>query len=99
MSRARRKGEPPKVKEDPIDPFIRSLVGWKADREARLLVKLLGYGKRGAPASGLSPGEAKLLPKLRKSGMIDVEGRLVRLTRLGATVARGARKMYPEFWD
>ena len=60
MSRAQRKGEPSKVKEDPIDPFIRSLVGWKADREARLLVKLLGYGKRGAPASGLSPGEARL---------------------------------------
>ena len=99
MSRARRKGEPPRVKEDWIDPFIRSQVGWKADREARLLVKLLGAGGD-VPISKLSSGETKLLPKLKKQGYIEITAaRKVRLTELGATIARGAKKMYPEFWE
>lgn len=86
-------------KEDRIDPFIRSQVGWKADREERLLVKLLDSGKREVPISELSSREVKLLPKLKKHSFIEVrKGRSVRLTELGATIARGAKKLYPEFW-
>ena len=99
MSRARRKGELPNVKEDPIDPFVRSQVGWRADAEARLLVKLLGAGGE-VPISKLSSGETKLLPKFKKRGYIEITAnRRAQLTELGATIARGAKKMYPEFWD
>jgi hypothetical protein len=100
MSRARRKGKPPRVKEDWIDPFVRSQVGWKADAEAKLLVKLLGAGGE-IPISKLSSGETKLLPKLEKAGHVEVDkGTMnVKLTVLGSTIARGAEKMYPEFWE
>jgi len=85
--------------KDWVDPFIRSLVGWKADREERLLVRLLESKKRQVPISELSRGEVKLLPKLRKPGYIEITaGRYAKLTKLGATIARGTKKMYPEFW-
>jgi len=106
MSRARGKGKPPRtgggkppeVEEDWIDPFVRAQVGWKAGREERLLVKLLDAGRE-VQISGLSRGEAKLLPKLERASQVRItgDGLRVGLTTLGATIARGARNMYPEF--
>jgi len=106
MSRARGKGKPPRtgggkppeVEEDWIDPFVRAQVGWKAGREERLLVKLLDAGRE-VQISGLSRGEAKLLPKLERASHVRItgDGLKVGLTELGATVARGAKDMYPEF--
>jgi len=93
------KGKPPWVKEDWVDPFVRSQVGWKADREERLLVRLLKTEKEGTPVSALTRSEARPLPKLEKLRRIKIKAHRVGLTKLGETMARGAKKLYPEFWS
>jgi hypothetical protein len=83
---------------DPIDPFVRSQVGYRADPEERLLVHMPNRGGK-TQISALSPGEISLLPKLAREGHVEIDGNLrVKLTELGRAVARGAKKMYPEFW-
>jgi len=95
------RGKPPKIiKEDWVDPFIRSLVGYRADPEARLLVHILDSGKREVPISRLTSSEIELLPKLEKLKRVTISRDLkIRLTKLGAILARGAKKLYPEFWS
>ncbi|GAG89455.1 unnamed protein product [marine sediment metagenome] len=92
------RGKPPRrIEQDWVDPYIRSLVGHRADSKERLLVHLLDLGKNGAPISELPPGEIELLPKLNKINRVEITSDLrVRLTKLGTTIAQGAKKLYPE---
>ncbi|MDI6883585.1 MAG: hypothetical protein QMD00_00335 [Hadesarchaea archaeon] len=95
------RGKPPRIiKQDWVDPHIRSLIGLRPDFEERFLIGLLDAGatsqKRGVPLSELTPGELKLLYGLKEHEWVEVsEGLRVHLTRLGATIARGAKKLYP----
>jgi hypothetical protein len=91
------RGKPPKViEQDWVDPYIRSLVGTRPNPEDRLLVYLLD-ARRDVCISELAPGEVSMLPGLRELGRIDIiEGLNVRLTETGKTVARGAKKLFPD---
>lgn len=94
-----RGGTPRRIKQDWVDPFIRSLVGHRPDPEGRLLVHILDSGKSDITISQLTPSEIELLPRLEKLNEVELTKDLrVKLTKLGATLARGTKKLYPEFW-
>jgi hypothetical protein len=100
------RGKPPTVLElrgkifDPINPFVRAQVGYRPGPEERILVHLLDRRQREVPISELVPSEIELLSKLEKENQVEIikDGLKVKLTELGATIARGAKKMYPEYW-
>lgn len=96
-----RRGKAPKIiRRDWVDPFVRSLVGARPDPEGQVLVHILESGKPETPISELTASEIELLPRLEKMGQVEVTKDLrVKLTRLGATIARGTKKLYPEFWS
>jgi hypothetical protein len=95
---------------DPINLFVREQVGYRPGPEERILVHLLdrsattprpaGCRQREVPISELVPSEIELLSKLEKENQVEIikDGLKVKLTELGATIARGAKKMYPEYW-
>lgn len=91
------RGKPPRViEQDWVDPHIRSLVGTRPNPDDRLLVYLLD-ARRDVCVSELAPGEVGMLPGLKKLGWIDIVGDLnVRLTEIGKSVARGAKKLFPD---
>jgi len=94
------KGARPRViRQDWLDPYIRGLVGSKPDVDDRLLIGLLDANatlpKTGTPLSELTPAELKLLQQMKEKGWVAVTDDLrVHLTKLGATIAKGAKKIY-----
>lgn len=95
-----RRGEPAKIiKQDWMDPYLRGLVGYRPDADDLLLIKLINAGattpKNALPVSELNQTELKLLPKMRAQERIEVtEDLRVYLTKLGAKIAEGAKKIY-----
>lgn len=91
------RGETSKViEEDPIDPFIRSLVGHRAEPEDRLLVHI--HESEGpVPLPELSPGEIKFVEKFVENDWAEVTSDLeVELTSVGESIARGAEGFFPD---
>lgn len=94
------RGRPAKViRQDWMDPYIRSLVGYQSSSGLSLELKLLAQGStsphKALPMGDLAPHEVKELASLREAGHIELTSDLrVYLTDLGADIARGARKIY-----
>jgi hypothetical protein len=87
------------IRQDWLDPYIRGLVGSKPDVDDRLLIELLDVNatspKTSMPLSELTPAELKLLQQMKEKGWVAVTDDLrVHLTKLGATIAKGAKKIY-----
>lgn len=93
--------KPPMViGQDWVDPHIRSLVGTRPSFDERFLMELLDANatsrKNGMLLSELTPGELKLLYELKEREWVEISRELkVYLTELGATIASGAKKLYP----
>jgi hypothetical protein len=94
-----RGARPRVIRQDWLDPYIRGLVGSKPDLDSRLLMELLDAKatspEKGAPLSELAPAELELLKQIKEKKWVSVTDDLrVHLTKLGATIARGAKKIY-----
>jgi hypothetical protein len=94
------RGKKPRVlKQDWIDPFIRTLIGNEQSSESSLRVKLFDLGatskKSGLQISEFNKNELKLILKLRdKEHIIASEDLKIFLTPIGITLAKGAKKIF-----
>jgi len=86
-------------KQDWMDPYVRTLVGYTPDVDDMLMIKLIDANatapKKALPISELNQTEIKLLPKMKEHDRIKVTDDLkIYLTKLGMKIAEGAKKMY-----
>ncbi len=95
-----KRGMPPKIiKQDWVDSYIRTLIGYKPDVDDLVMIKLLDAdataARKALPISELNQTEIKLLPRLRNQERIMVTQDLkIYLTKLGIKIAEGAKKIY-----
>lgn len=86
-------------KQDWMNSYIRSLVGYNPDVDDMLMIKPIDADatspKKALPISELNQTEIKLLPKIKEQERIIITENLkVYLTKLGMKIAEGAKKMY-----
>ena len=91
--------EPKLLKQDWIDPYIRTLIGNEQPSESMLRVKLLDLDavskKNALHISELNKNELKLISTLLdKEHIILTKDLKLFLTNLGSTLAKGAKKVY-----
>jgi len=95
----KRGGETKIIKQDWMDPYIRTIVGHSPDVDDMLMIKLIDANaissKKALPISELNQTEIKLLPKMKEQERIIITENLkVYLTKHGMKIAEGAKKMY-----
>ena len=95
----KRGGEAKIIKQDWMDPYVRTLVGPTPDVDDMLMIKLIDANatapKKALPISELNQTEIKLLPKMKEHDRIKVTDDLkIYLTKIGMKIAEGAKKMY-----